>query len=403
MSNLQINEIYKAALEFEGRYLNLYGGAGSGKSVFVAEKLLIRSLSEYNHKIALIRKVHRTIKGSQYSEIKKLIEKGGYSSKFDIKENEIICKATGSKFIMVGLDDPEKLKSIEGITAIWIEEATELTEEEFLQINLRLRGKTDYYKQIILTYNPIDINHWLNGFKFPPDKTLSIHTTFLDNAFIDEEYKEVLKGYEHQNLNMYNIYALGLWGERAEIIYQPFKLLYEYPNEFDETIYGFDFAYNKPTAFIKIGIKHIYENDKDNKPKLIRNEFYLEELIYELKMRTNDIIERLKILKISKRDYIYCDSEDPEKIDSISREGYNAHKADKSVKAGIDFCLMQTIYTKPENTFLDKEVKKYSWKKDKNGKLLDEPVKGDDHLLDAMRYGIYTHCTGKKEVRVTLI
>ena len=103
------------------------------------------------------------------------------------------------------MDDVEKLKSIHGITGIWVEETTEITLSDFLQINLRLRGKTENYKQVILTFNPIDANHWLN--KTELENCFSLKSTYLDNAFCDDEYKEVIRALAGQDENFYNIYA----------------------------------------------------------------------------------------------------------------------------------------------------------------------------------------------------
>ncbi|MCX6162074.1 MAG: phage terminase large subunit, partial [Ignavibacteriae bacterium] len=118
------NDVYIPFLNNSCRYLLLYGGAGSGKSVFAAQKLLIRCLKETNHKFLLIRKVARTIRGSQFSLLKSLIDNANLNEFFYIRESDltIICKLNGNSFISAGMDDPEKIKSIYGITSVWIEE-----------------------------------------------------------------------------------------------------------------------------------------------------------------------------------------------------------------------------------------------------------------------------------------
>jgi PBSX family phage terminase large subunit len=115
----------------------------------------------------------------------------------------------------VGLDDPEKLKSIADITSIWVEEGTELTQLDFDQLDLRLRGETEYYKQIIITFNPTDERHWLKKrfFDTSSDNTHIHHSTFQHNAFLDAEYKQVLLSQAQYNANYYQIYALGEWGK----------------------------------------------------------------------------------------------------------------------------------------------------------------------------------------------
>lgn len=213
---MKVNKKYKSSFHFDGRYLIEYGGAGSGKSRFIAQKWYSRLTGENNHKILALRKVKTTLKESVYSEMLKVINSEENTEDFIIKVSpmEIIYKPNGNKMLFFGLDDVEKLKSIEGITSIWIEEATELDEVDFRQVNLRLRGETENYKQIILSFNPIDEDHWLKNWidSLPKDNSLVVHSTFEDNKYIDEEYKEVLENLINEDDNYYNIYRLGKWG-----------------------------------------------------------------------------------------------------------------------------------------------------------------------------------------------
>lgn len=388
MENLKINRAYEKALHSKNRYLVLYGGAGSGKSIFAGQKLIYRMLEETGHRLLIIRKVARTIKMSCYQLLKDLIYMYNYENVFTFTDSEkkIICD-NGNEIVSCGVDDPEKLKSIQGITSIWIEEATELEENDFTQIDMRIRGKgLKNYKQIILTFNPISELHWLNNYKFRD--VMKIKTTYKDNAFIDEEYMLTLENLASQNRNMYNIYALGEWGVLEELIYRPFECLTEYPAEIKETIYGLDFGFNEPTALVKIDIKD--------------NQYYLTELLYETKLTNSQLIEKLKILIPNKSKYIYADSGEPARITEIHKAGFNCNPAIKSVKDGIDYCKSQKIFTNYDNINLNKELQTYSYKKDKNNKVIDEPVKFEDHLCDAFRYAIYSY-NQKKKIRVTFV
>ena len=372
-----INEIYLPYLKEKSRYFHLYGGAGSGKSVFAAQKLIARSMQERNHRILLVRKVARTIRMSQFSLIKALIHGAALTEYFDIKESDfnIRCKFTDSEFIASGMDDSEKLKSIYGITSIWIEEATELDYKDFLQLDLRLRGKTKNYKQIILTYNPINANHWLNTVSLK--NSVKLKTTYKDNVHIDEEYKKILLDLNEQDKEFYNVYALGEWGILKNIIYKPFEKLNQYPDFFDEIIFGLDFGYNNNSALIEIGIK-----DKI---------YYLTELIYENRLTNSDLIKKMKEIKIPASKYIYCDSAEPGRIEELKRNGYNTIPAEKNIKDGIDFLKTCKIFSNSKNNGTNKEVLSYSYKQDKEGNILEEPVKFNDHAMDAIRYAIYSY------------
>ena len=139
------------------------GGAGSGKSIFAGRKILERVCSEEGHRILVVRKVARTLRESCFTQLCAQISDFYDPKSFKINRTElsIRCEKTGSSIIFAGLDDVEKLKSIYSITGIWIEEASEITESDFNQLDIRLRGESRYYKQIIISFNPVDVNHWL--------------------------------------------------------------------------------------------------------------------------------------------------------------------------------------------------------------------------------------------------
>lgn len=385
----KINPVYLPLINDKSRYLNLYGGAGSGKSYFAAQKILMRMMKEQGHRFLLVRKVAKTIRSSQFSLLKSLIYEYELGKIFTVRESTLTvnCKTNGNEIVSAGLDDREKLKSIAGITSIWIEEATELDMLDFLQVNLRLRGRTENYKQIMLTYNPVDANHWLNTTKL--DGSHKVKTTFRDNTFIDREYIKVLDGLKEQDENYYNIYALGEWGTLRNIIYKPFELADEYPEIFDEIIYGLDFGYNNPTALIEVKIRD--------------DIYYLNELIYEKHLTNSDLIKTIKKLGIPKSRSIYCDSSEPNRIRELINSGYNASPASKEVRDGIDFLKSCRIISRHRNTGINKEVLSYSYRQDANGNVFEEPVKFNDHAMDAIRYAIYTHNKDRKEYRIRFI
>lgn len=377
--------VYYPYLEDRMRYMVLIGGGGSGKSYFAGQKLIYRMLKEQGQKILVTRKVDRTLRHSTFDLLKDVVNMYKCNELFTYNKTEmsITCNITGSQIIHKGLDDVEKIKSIQGLTSIWIEEATEISKQDFMQLDIRLRGEMRSYKQIILSFNPIDITHWLYAYFFsnPTERirqnTSVVHTTYKDNPYLDAEYKDVLEGLIEQDENYYNIYALGNWGILTGLIYNTFPIIGKYPSSFEETIYGLDFGYNNPTALIEVNIKD--------------NELYINELLYQTKLTNSDLIDLLKDMKIAKYANIYADSAEPQRIEELCRAGYNVTSANKSVKDGIDFVKRFKIYTNVKNINFNKENKAYSYKRDKNGDSIDEPIKMNDHCLDAMRYAIFTH------------
>jgi phage terminase large subunit len=212
---LQVNDKYLPYLDCKVRYLHLWGGSGSGKSVFAAQKLIARLKSEKPHRILCVRKVANTLRSSIYQLLIDQILEAGLYGEFSINKSEMrFTHVSGNELLLAGLDDVEKLKSIAGITGIWIEEATEIEQSDFDQLDLRLRGETANYKQIIFTYNPISERHWLKK-RFhdqPNEDFATLRTTFMDNAFIDGEYRRVLESKAKADPNLYKIYYLGEWG-----------------------------------------------------------------------------------------------------------------------------------------------------------------------------------------------
>ena len=221
------NDVYYPLYRDKSRYLVLYGGAGSGKSVFAAEKLIVRMLVEPRHKFLIVRKVAKTLRHSTFALLRDIISTWGLGKLFTINKTdmEISC-ANGSSIIHAGLDDVEKLKSIYGVTGIWIEEASEITPEDFRQLDIRMRGQTRHYKQIILSFNPVSIVHWLKDEFFDRVKegARTLHTTYKDNRFLDDASKRVLEAFKGTDEYYYQVYCLGEWGVLGKTIFDAQKV-----------------------------------------------------------------------------------------------------------------------------------------------------------------------------------
>lgn len=388
LSNKEIfNEAYLHTYSIQDRFLLLFGSAGSGKSYWALMKVLIRLLSEKSHRFLFVRKVAKTIRESQFKLAQDIINQWGIRHKFEIRESDMRIRCSnGNEILTVGLDDPEKIKSIQRITGIWIEELTELTEQDLNQLNLRLRGFTQNYKQIIGTYNPINIYHWINEVfhKRQRDDTYILKTTYKDNKFIDEEYKKQLEGYKQYNEEYHRIYALGEWGLLTGLIFKNWDLIDKFPEEVDDLFYGLDFGFNNPSALVKIGLK-------DKVP-------YLEELLYETELTNKVLIEKCKQLipeELRRKKSLYCDCAEPNRIQEFNDAGFYAIpciKGKESVKNSIDYvksCGPLQVTKKSIN--LKKELQSYCWKESKDGQLLEEPVPFNDHLIAGVRYGLYTN------------
>lgn len=371
----------------QSRYQVAWGGAGSGKSHIVARKILYRLLKEQDvaHNFLIIRKVDRTIKRSVFTLFRNIIARWKLTSEFNVNlaDKTIVYKPTGGQIMFSGLDDVEKLKSIEGVTSIWCEEATELTQQDFEQLDLRLRGDHGCLKQIILTLNPISEQHWIKKIFFddPMEGVFTLHTTYRDNAFIDAEYRMVMENKKKTNPRYYNIYALGNWGTAEGLIFPSVKQRLVRPEEVAglECVQGLDFGYtNDPTAF------HQSYVDKPNK------RLYVYDGFYERGMSNAKIAEEIKAMEAHKHRTI-ADSSEPKSIDYIKGKGVKIEGAQKgadSISSGIDFLSEFEIIVNAHLVEFMTEFNNYSWALDKHGKATNKPVDDFNHFIDSLRYSV---------------
>lgn len=201
-----------------------------------------------------------------------------------------------------------------------------------------------------------------------------IHSTYSDNPFLPKDYVESLENLIHEDINYYRIYALGQWGKLEGKIYSNYEVIPELPNMSDSKwAYGLDFGLVNPTALIKV---YMY-----------KDHFYLEQRIYRAGLTNKDIIEKLTH---EERGDIYCDPSAKMMTEEIRQAGFAAIEGHKGVKEGIDLCQRQKLYIPQSSTDLIKEIQSYAWKKDPNGPgFIAEPVKFNDHGVDAVRYAIW--------------
>lgn len=228
---IQANDCFIPLYENKSRFLVLPGGAGSGKSIFSADKIVQRVLCEEGHKFLCLRKVGDTVEESIYAELIAAIETREVLNEFKINKTKhsFLHIPTGNQILCKGLDDVAKVKSIKGITGMWLEEATEFEDTDFDQLNIRIRGEKKNYVQYILSFNPIDENHWLKKRfidKKDPDTTVLV-TTYKDNNFLTDEDERQLLALAGKNQLYFDVYVLAKWG----VVVKSNKFYYAFSND----------------------------------------------------------------------------------------------------------------------------------------------------------------------------
>lgn len=382
MQNKLLNVNHSGFFKSKSKEILFYGGAGAGKSYSVADKILLQPYAHHGRKIKtlVVRKTFPSLRRTCMNLIEQ--RAGQLNIPYKLNKAEFVARSDfGSEIHYVSMNhtaDYEKVKSITDLDTIWIEEANEITENAYDTLRLRMRGGEGLFKQVILTFNPVGTTSWIYDRWFVRGQNAEkIVTNVYDNKFINKEYVETLEDLKNINMNLYRVYCLGEWGQLEGIIWDNFIIVNDIDKKVDETIYGLDFGFNNPTALIKISIC-------DNIP-------YIEQCVYESKLTNQDLIKKIKSLDINKNDIIYCDSAEPDRIQELKNEGYNARSSEKSVIDGIDFVKNLELRILEGSEDIIKEIKSYTWEEDKNGHKIDKPVKFMDHTMDAIRYALYTH------------
>lgn len=205
-----------------GRYIVCKGGGGSGKSYGIFQLIVYRVIAEPGHKVLVIRKVATTLRESCFSLVVEIIASYGCTNLFKINKSDMVIECiNGNKILFKGLDDPEKIKSINGITDIVIEEATELEQSDIQQLDIRLRGKTKQPKQMFIMFNPVSATHWIKKmfFDVKREDCTVIETNYKDNRFLDEESKKVLESFKETDPYYYMVYCLNQWGVTGKTVF----------------------------------------------------------------------------------------------------------------------------------------------------------------------------------------
>ena len=224
ISKKVFNDVYLPYLDNDDRYLVFYGGGSSGKSYFIAERWIYKLIHPRRCNILIVRQTGDTNRRSTFPLLKHVISNWNLAEHFKINESDmrIRCKLTGNEVAFAGLDDVEKIKSITfengELTDIWVEEATETQESDINQLKVRLRGgKTK--KQMVLSFNPINIQHWIKGHFIDSGLATVCFSTYKDNKFLTDDDRKALEDLKRTDEYTYNVYCLGQWGILGKTVF----------------------------------------------------------------------------------------------------------------------------------------------------------------------------------------
>lgn len=394
---IELNKCFKEFNKTKCRYRIAMRSARSRKSVDIAIDYILK-LSDTKNKRAnllVVRQTETSHKDSTFAELCSAIDRCGLQKFWKIRTSPSLWLkniVTRNTIIFRGFSDErarERVKSVTvetgKLTWVWIEEATELQENDVDIIDDRLRGKLpeNLYYQITFSFNPISASHWIKRrfWDWESQDVYKCHSTYLDNRFIDEAYHRRMQRRKEVDPEGYKIYGLGEWGELGGLILQNY-VIEDIPKEFsryDTVLYSQDFGYNHANAILEIRFKD--------------DEIYVLRELYVHEKDTDEIIKLANDMGFDKHKQMWCDSAEPDRIKMWQKAGWNLARGVKkeqgSVNAQIDYLKQHKIHINGSCLGTIKEIQQWKWQKDKTtGQYIDVPVDFQDDAMAALRYSV---------------
>jgi phage terminase large subunit len=374
----------EAYLSKKYRVIGDQGSSRSTKTYSICQLLALYIPYNEKQSISIVSPSLPHLKRGAMRDFFEILENAGiYDEANHNKTDQIYYYPNGSYVEFFGVEDVGKVRG-PGRNILFINEANLIPHSVYTQLSLRTR------QVIFIDFNPVDEMNWVydvvdypggiddQGKAIKPN--LMIHSTYKNNPFLPTDQRHEIEKLRDADENLWNVFGLGLRGKSTELVYNHWKVCPELPLR-GEIFMGCDFGYNVPSALV---LCELYEE-----------KIYVKELLYETRLTTNDLVERFKDIGVSKTIEIYCDNAEPKTIEELKRAGFNAWEADKDVTEGIRKVKSYPLFITEGSTNMLKEIKGYKWKTDTNGKPVkdkdkDEPVKFNDHSMDAMRYAVFT-------------
>lgn len=387
-------KFYPYLFDYSNRFEFYMGSAGSGKSYFITQKLIIRAINE-PIRILVCRKYATTIRQTVFSLFCDVIKKWKLDKHVKINQSDyrITFLHNGSEIIFTGLDEETKLLSLNNIGSVFIEEVFEVEEELVEQLNLRMRGKTKN-QQIIMAWNPISQDSWLYDFTVthPPKSSVFIHSTYKDNPFLSLDYIQSLEELQFRNPQKWRIYGLGEWGINTDgLVFRNWRKgeydVQELAKKGWELRVGMDLGFIDPSTIVS----SMYNAETST--------IYVFDSWSESGCQLDEIKKALEKREwINRHTKIYMDSADARAIDYFRRQGYNAVQCLKgpgSVESRITFLQNhEIVVNEVSGQKLITELSNFSYIKDKKtGKYTEKTTHEYSHCIDGLGYAysdIYT-------------
>ena len=368
--NLQGTIVLQKNLNATTRIVVNQGGTRSSKTYSLAQLIILRALQEQGKVYTICRKTLPALKSSAYRDFFNILEHHNLYNPNKHNKSELTYKLNNNLIEFISVDMSDKVRGRQR-QVLWMNEATEFTMDDFVQLSLRCT------ENIYLDFNPSDPYSWIYDKVMTRDDCTFIKSTYLDNPFLPEETIKEVERLKNLDSNYWQIYGLGDMAQPTETIFRQFEICNNVPNEAELTAIGLDWGYsNDPTAIVEV--------------HRLNDDLYINELLYSKGLTNQDIAEKLRELNITRQTEIIADSAEPKSIEEQYRQGFKikgAKKGADSINMGIDVLRRFKLHITKNSTNALNEFKYYKWLTDKNGHIVNKPATNQqDHILDAVRY-----------------
>lgn len=354
-------------------------------TIFASSKVILYALEHDNARVGVFRQTLPSLKKTAWLEIRKILEK--YNIEFEENKSDgVITLTNGSTLSFIPLDDPKKVRSL-NLDLVYIEQCEETSFDTYTELTLRVRNEVSFndYGQILSVVQPEFKSHWLYNLFYrvkvdDPDYKF-IHFSYLDNPYLDDETRKFYESLKDLDYDTYRTHTLGEWISGSKQIFTDNWSVGVDRDSFHYYTAGVDFGWNVPSSFVLCGW---YDDEC-----YVLDEVYQAELtVGEFLVMIEDCLIRNGV-GFNNLSSVYADAASPENIEVFCQEGLNTYPSVKNVKDKIQTTKMTRIHIHPKCVNLIREMENYQWKKDKDGNILDVPVKKDDHAVDALCYSVY--------------
>jgi phage terminase large subunit len=362
---IQTTRVFQDLISQDNRVCVFQGSSRASKTYNILIYYVYLLLQEENKVLSIVRKTLPALKGSVLRDLKEILIKYGVYNPDDWHSVDGYYQLGTNLIEWFSVDDETKLRGRKR-DYLFINEATEVTYDEYIQLALRTSGR------IIIDLNPSLWNSWIYDLEGQPDVYYTV-VTYKDNPFLSQSLIDEIEKLKHRDPNLWRVFGEGHKGVPTRVVFSHQQYYSELPQSAKLLGYGIDFGYNDPSTLVRV------YKDGDS--------IYCEELLYLKNVTIPDFIYKIKDLGVNLTDDFIADSANPQAISELSRNGINAKPVKKdTILSGIDQIKRSNFFVHSNSQNLINELNSYVWKNDKNGNNLDEPEDRNNHLLDAIRY-----------------